>query len=108
MATASDILILRGNVNELADADPYTDAALGMLVDAMGVAGASRSIWQRKAAEFSTMVDVSEAGASHKFSSLFDHAKTLALYWESQEATAPDAPTAADGHPRVTRIVRVS
>lgn len=85
MATPADIARVRLNTNEPNNVDPYTDAYIGGLIDSSGVAGASAIIWEQKAASYSTKVDVTEAGASHKFSDLFDNAQKMIQYWRDQE-----------------------
>lgn len=81
MASASDITIVRNNTNE-PTTDPYSDEYVGALIDASGVTGATVVIWQQKVARFSTSVDVTEAGASHKMSDLFDNAVKMLDYWQ--------------------------
>ena len=81
MATPGDILIVRGNTN-LIDSDNPTDEQISALIDDLGVTGTSYQIWLDKVAKFSEEVDVTEAGASHKFSDLFTHAKEMALLWQ--------------------------
>lgn len=106
MASASDITIVRGNTNEPTDAEPFTDAYIGELVDAEGVAGASATIWEQKAATYSSAVDVTEAGASHKFSDLFNNATKMATYWRKKQAE-DDAVVDLTGRVKVKKIERV-
>lgn len=103
MASASDITIVRGNTNEPNNVAPFTDEYIGGLIDASGVAGASAIIWENKAASYSTSVDVTEAGASHKFSNLFDNAQKMITYWRSQ---AGGTPTPVGGVLKVKKIER--
>lgn len=77
MASASDIAQVRRNVDE-PTTDTYTDQTIGDYVDANGVAGASQLIWQEKAASYATLVNTSEAGASHSFSDLHKNALAMA------------------------------
>lgn len=83
MASAVDIFIVRTNTNEL-DTSVLTDDYLSVLIDDEGVVGASAIIWESKAAQMAEEVDVTEAGASHKFSDLFNHAKLMAEYWRNK------------------------
>lgn len=80
MANASDIETVRRNVNEPTSAT-YSDTLLSSLVDSLGVAGASATVWREKAARYSELVDVSESGASHKYSDLHKNALTMAEKW---------------------------
>lgn len=74
MATADQVVAVRVNTNELGR-DTFSDDLIGSVVDSLGsVAAASSEIWNRKAATFSEMVDVSEAGASRKMSDLYKNA----------------------------------
>jgi hypothetical protein len=86
MADASDIQIVRNNTNE-PTADTYTDGYIGGLIDASDVTGATIAIWEQKVAKFSTMVDVTEAGATHKFSDLFDNAVKMLAIWRGTDVT---------------------
>lgn len=105
MATASDIAEVRANTNEPDNTLPYTDAVVGAYIDSLGVAGASAKIWQQKAATLvETSVDVTEAGASHKFSDLHKNALAMSKYWDAI-AAAEFAPATG---PVVNSIVRES
>lgn len=84
MASSGDILVVRINTNETVDS-ALTDDELSALIDEFGVVGASAVVWEGKAAQLSEEVDVTEAGASHKFSDLFNHAKQMAVYWRGKD-----------------------
>jgi len=103
VAEASEITQVRTNTNQTADALPWTDDVLGALIDALGVTGASASVWRSVAASLSGKVDVTEAGASHKFSDLFKNAQAMAKHWGDLESSET---AAARSHPRVNSIVR--
>ena len=97
MADPSDITIVRNNTNE-PTTTPYTDEYIGALIDASGVTGATVLIWEQKVARYSSAIDVTEAGATHKFSELFDNALKMLQYWKG----------VADGEtPGLTEGVRV-
>jgi len=105
MATADQIKQVRVNTNE-ADRDPYSDDLVGGLVDSLGsVEAASAEIWDRKAAAFSELVNVSEAGASRALGDLFKNATTMADRWRSR---IPEVVTDSDaaGRAKVHKIVR--
>ena len=80
MASRSDIDTVRKNVAEPSQ-DTFTDAVIGAAVDRVGVAGASAELWSQKAAALAELVDVSEAGASHKFSDLHKNALAMSAHW---------------------------
>ncbi len=105
MASVSDIATVRRNTNE-STAVTYTDVAIGALIDTHGVAGATASIWREKAGVYAGLVDVSESGASHKYSDLHKNALGMAKRWEDLDAieNAPLAPEA--GRVKVKKIVR--
>lgn len=103
MAEPEDIDRVRKGTNEPTTAN-YSDEYIGDLVDAIGVSGACVSIWEDKSAKFSTMGDVSEAGASHKLSQLYDNAMKMLAYWKAQaEEEAGGSPS---GRPKVRKIQR--
>jgi len=106
MATSEQITHVRRNTNELED-DVYSDEEINYLVDSNGgsVEVASAIIWEEKAARYSTAADVTEAGASHKFSDLFKNAQALAKYWRDKSA-GEEADEDISGRPRVKKIVR--
>lgn len=85
MATAEDISYVRLATN-LEDDDPfYTSIYLGGLVDENGRDGASAVVWRQKAAKYAELVDVTEAGASHKFSELHKNALAMAAHYDAIE-----------------------
>jgi hypothetical protein len=84
MATSGDILIVRNNTNEGDDTSEFTSDFISALIDEQGVVGASATIWESKTAQLVEEVDVTEAGASHKFSDLFVHAKQMSEYWRKK------------------------
>lgn len=80
-----------------------TDDQIGAIFDASkNINEAASFVWQSKAAQYSTIVDVAESGSSRKMSDLFNHALQMAKYHGGTEAdTGPDA-----GRTRIARIVR--
>lgn len=101
MASASEIAEVRSNTNEPLDVEPYTDSAIGLLIDENGVMRASAVIWRRKAAAYADMVNVSEAGSSHALGELQDKALKMAQEFESSEASG-----GMTNRPRVKKIER--
>lgn len=99
MASSADLRIVRENVNELDDS-VYSDEYIEALIDSSGVEAASATIWTRKAAAYSELVDQSEAGASVKFSDLSKNALRMAEKFEAQvlAATVGDSNTRAKVH----------
>jgi hypothetical protein len=84
MASVEDIQTVRRNVGELENEAPFTDAYIDGLIDATDVLGATIAVWEFKVAELSDKVDVTEAGASHKFSMLHKNALETLKYWQGQ------------------------
>lgn len=104
MATEAEIAYVRRNA-ALADNDAfYTDEVLGAMIDASGTDDTVASIWETKAASFVTSVDVTEAGASHKFSDVYKNAAAMAAYWRKKLADAADPESS--GRVKVRKIVR--
>lgn len=104
MASSDDIATVHRNIDEPTEAD-YTDAYIGTLIDAHGVAVASAMIWEQKAAKFVTDVTVSEAGASHSFSDLNKNALAMAKNFRTV-AAGEDASIPTGSRTRVRKIVR--
>lgn len=103
MASEAEIAEVRLNAGEPDDVDPYTDAYLSGLIDALGVASASLAVWRTKAAKYAGMVNISEAGASQSFSDLFAHAQTMIKQYEALVLIEfPNEPA------RVSSIVRTT
>jgi len=69
VATPEQVAEVRENTAE-PDPENWGDDAISLLIDQEGVNGASATIWRKKAASFAQLVDVEEAGSSHKFSQL--------------------------------------
>lgn len=101
MADTGDIVAVRENTATVGDAN-YTDEEIGALIDAYGIDVASATIWERKAATYADLVNVSEAGSSHSFSDLHKNALDMADIYTKKEAAKPSA----IGRPRVRKIVR--
>lgn len=81
-----------------------TDDQLKTIIDASkNLNEAASFVWQSKAAEYSTIVDVAESGSSRKMGDMFEHALKMAQYHGGTDAdTGPDA----GGRTRIGRIVR--
>lgn len=103
MATPDDIAAVRANTNEPTD-EVYSDEEIAALVDGSSVEGASGVVWERKAAKAASSVDVTEAGASHKFSDVYKAYSAQAAYWLGKVADATGS--GVDGRVRVKKIVR--
>lgn len=101
MATEADINAVRENTATVGDAN-FTDIEIGASVDEYGIDVTSAAIWRRKAAEYADLVDVSEAGSSHKFSDLHKNALEMAETYDKIEAAKPSV----TGRVRVKKIVR--
>ena len=104
MAGAPDIAKVRLNTGLADNIAPWTDVAISALFDALGEEGASATIWRSLAASYSSKVDVTEAGASHKFSDLFKNAIAMATKFEDLSGSNTGHP----GHPKVSTIARTS
>jgi hypothetical protein len=100
MATDAQIAALR----LLVAPTDLTDVQLGEIFDASkDINEAASYIWQTKASQYSTIVDVAESGSSRKMGDLFNHALAMAKYFGGSDAdTGPNA----GGRTRIGRIVR--
>lgn len=103
MASEAEVAEVRANTAQPDDVAPYTDDYINGLIDAGSVTSATLSIWRSKAANYASLVDVQEAGASHKFSDLFKHANDMIKIWSTALA---EEDAAASGYPVVNEIVR--
>ena len=101
MATSTDIAIVRNNIGEQEDVNPYTTAWISALIDDVGVSAATLTLWRQKGASLSSVVDVTEAGASHKFSDRYKNALEQIKYWQS----IVDGENSPLG-PRIDHVVR--
>lgn len=79
MATPDQILALRRLVNELADAEPYTDEALNIRIDAAegDLRVVARDIWTEKAAGYAELVDVQEGSSRRALGDLYEQAMKM-------------------------------
>lgn len=103
MATQAEIADLRVKVQELTNAEPYTDTYLGNMIDQYTVRGAAREIWQAKASSVAHLVDVSEGGSSRKMSDIHKHYLSIAESFNDPT----EAEVVAQAAPRSRRIERV-
>lgn len=88
MAEASTIAELRDMINESVDAEPWTDAYLGGLIDAWEgpLAGLASRLWYKKAASYAEMIDVQEGSSNRKLSQLHTQALTMAKSFVTDES----------------------
>jgi hypothetical protein len=105
MATTAEVASLRANTG-LSNDDVYADPEIAVLVDSAGsVEAASAVVWRQLAAHYAKLTDTSEAGASHKYSLLYDRAMEQADFWENRATNG--TPIARRGSPRTIAITRV-
>ena len=83
MASEADVTQVRLNTGVAEDDATYTAEYIGGLIDASDVSSATLTIWKQLAASYARLVDVSEAGASHKFSDLFKNADAMVKRWSA-------------------------
>lgn len=106
MATEAEIAYVRRMASEPTETI-FSDEMISAMIDADGTDATIASIWETKAASFVTSVDVTEAGASHKFSDVYKNAAAMAAYWRKKLADAvDDEEEAATGRVKVRKIVR--
>ena len=100
MATTDEITRLKQIIGETS----LSDEEIGEIIDQAGgdLNVASRWVWRMKAAEYSTVVDVSESGSSRKMSDMFVHALKMAQF----DSDGDGSPGETVGRTRTRRIVR--
>ena len=103
MATDAEIAYVRRNTNELTDAT-YSDELLAELIDTNGVEATIATVWEEKSASAASAVDVTEAGASHKFSDIYKAYSAQAAYWRKK--VDGDADPELSARVKVKKIVR--
>lgn len=103
--TADQINLVRSNTNE-PERDTYSDDLIGGLVSSLGsVEAATADIWERKAAAYSELVNVSEAGASRSLGDLYKNATSMADRWRLR-IPGDDAANSGKGRAKVHKIER--
>jgi len=91
MATAEDIATLRRYVNEPTQT-PYTDAALGLRIDAASsLSFLAREIWLEKAASYAGLVDMQEGSSRRSLSQLRENALSMAASFGEGGTLLPTA-----------------
>lgn len=103
MTTEDQIAELRRKISE-PDTTTYSDDDLNTRLDANGgdTDKVAAIIWREKAASYSELVDISEAGSSRKNSQLYQNALAMAKTYE--DASSVTAPVA--GEYATTRPIR--
>lgn len=106
MADATQIALLRKMIDE-GDSTSYTDEQLTAVLDqAEGELNiAASEIWQQKAAQYSTLVDVSESGSSRHMSQLAKNALAMAAHYRAA-IKDQEVEEAAEVRPRTRTAVR--
>lgn len=74
MASTTQIDELRALTDVATNDAVFTPLVLGTLIDEHGMNAAAASVWRRKAASYSGLVDVSESGSSRSMSQMFRNA----------------------------------
>lgn len=105
MASPEQIAALRQLINEPDDTNGWTDDSLGGLIDSgLTLNGAAGSVWNIKAGQYSSLVDVSESGSSRKLGDLHKNALAMALRFRALDAE--EAETAEPAGIVIQRIRR--
>ena len=102
MATTAEVAALRALINEPTD-ETYSDEQLSLLIDTAGSVNAAGSeVWLSKAAQYATLVNVSESGSSRNLGDLHKNALAMA----KQLGAEADEDTSAATGIRIRRITR--
>lgn len=88
MATATQIAVVRANVNEPTE-DQYTDEQIGEVIDAYdeNLDAASAAIWRVKAGRYADLVDVQEGSSRRSLGDLHEQALGMANVFAGQAAS---------------------
>lgn len=106
MATPDDVLLVRDYTNEPDDTNGWPDARIEEYIDRTTTLNEAASIvWRVKAAQYATLVDVSESGSTRKLSDLRKNAMDMSAHYAALHATEI-APVALDTGPVIRRIRR--
>jgi hypothetical protein len=106
VADASDIEAVRLYADVRENVSPFSDVTVEGLIDSLGVAGATAELIRRRLPELEKLVDTTEAGASHKLSSIATAAQKRLAYWEARAGASGDPTVVAGSGTRVKKIVR--
>lgn len=111
MATAADILVVKDNLPETAEAEGWNDTKIGTMVDALGTPSkAIRQYWSATSARTSAFVDISESGSSRSLSDVHKQAVEMLKYWDdriAQEERDAEEPAQSDGRIAFHKATRV-
>jgi hypothetical protein len=105
MATTTELDELRALTDVAANDAVFTPPILSGLIDEMGMNAAAASVWRRKAASYSSLVDVSESGSSRSMSQLFKNASAQAESFQAL-AEAENVVVPLSGRTRIRSIER--
>lgn len=105
MATTTQLDELRALTDVLASDPVYTPIVLGALIDEQGMNAAAASVWRRKAASYTSLVDVSESGSSRSMSQLYKNASAQAVSFQTL-ADAEGVVVPLSGRTRIRSIER--
>lgn len=110
--TSEQLAQLRKMIDEITDADGWTDEEMELLAAQNANADGSYNLkaaaaagWSAKAAKYVELVQMSESGSSRALNQMFDHAVAMAKLYDSGAGTGTDPAASA---PRSTRIVRAT
>ena len=107
MATAEQIAALRLLIAEPNNVAPYTDTALGELIDeGTGQYVIAYHIWNQKAAGAAGLVDISEGGSSRKMGDLYEQYLSMAERMRVAAVSPTDPPTEFGSGIVIRRLTR--
>jgi hypothetical protein len=103
MASEDQIAQLRQMVAEPDDSNGWDDDRLAAIIDDNETLNAAASaVWNLKAGEYATLVDVSESGSSRKLGDLRKNAMEMGAFYQASD----QAPETVSNGPVVSRIRR--
>lgn len=110
MAISDYVMLVRSYIDDLGEPAFFTNTDIINALTRTTVNGvtnveaATANLWRQKAARYSGLVDVSEAGSSRKFSDLHKNALAMAGKYEAISGGVEEVGTS--GRPRTRAIVR--
>lgn len=110
--TPSELLMLRGMVDEVDATGGWTDERLSDMADAnrapdgsLALRSAASAVWEIKAASYVDAVNISESGSSRSEAAKFDHAMAMVKRYGGADETGGVTPVAS---PQSTKMVRAT
>lgn len=108
MALEADVISVKNNIPDDAEADGWDDDYISGLLDAgLTVTKATLSFWTARVGKYASLVDVSESGSSRQLSQLFTQAKETYQIWLDKSKLEDNPPVEVRTRARFHTLKRV-